>query len=105
MKLKNGPANRGDSGPDLRFGKSAVGKRSLILLQTALPLKHTGAAYGKQAQRIFGSPLAEVEQLRPHADGKLHHGDAVRLRQEKMSQLMGDDDHAEYNDEQNYSCQ
>ena len=54
-----------------------------------------GAAERQQFQRIRSLPPGCLQKYRPHTDRKLCHGDMVCFRQQKMSQLMKNNDQAE----------
>ena len=70
-------------------------KGSRVAALSVLPQHDTTAAEGQTFDGVFRLSFSDTKERRPDTDGKLLHTDPIFLRQEKMSQLMYDDDHAE----------
>ena len=72
-----------------------VAKRAVVVGAFVLALHRAIAADGKQMQRIFGFFALLFENRRPHAERKLVDLDAEELCENKVSEFMDKDDHAE----------
>ena len=68
------------------------------LVIAVLALHHTGTAEGQEPEGVPGLPDLSAQEHRAHSQGKFIDPDAAPFGQQEMSQLMENDNQAEYQD-------